>query len=115
MTSGRGPLASRLSIATRACHSELSSISMFHSATGSTVPSPEPVPVARDPPVAASHSTLRPPPSEYSVTCCTPAPSVAVKVTSIQFCQPPLPGTQTCCQTLLGPLNPTCRLAPLGE
>src|SRR5262252_6340274 len=116
MTSGRGPLASRLSIATRACHSELSLIWMFHSTTGSRVPSPEPFPDPLDPPAATdTDSTLKPPLSDISVICCQPAPSVALKLTVVQFCQSPVPGTQTCCQTLLAPLKPTCRLPPSGD
>src|SRR5215471_2337097 len=116
MTSGRGPLASRLSIATRACHSELSLISMFHSATGSRVPPPEsPRFPLEGPESTETDSTLKPPLSDISVICCQPAPSVAVKLTVVQFCQPPVLGTQTCCHTLLAPLKPTCRLPPPGE
>ena len=45
--------------------------------------------------------------SDISVSCWTPAPSVAVKLTVVQFCQPPVFGTLTTCQTLLVVLKPT--------
>src|SRR6266853_126990 len=58
-------------------------------------------------------SKLYPPVSDMIVSCCTPAPSVAVKLTVVQVCQPPVFGTLTCCHTLLALLNPTCILVPL--
>src|SRR5258706_1499740 len=56
-----------------------------------------------------------PPVSNSSVICWTPAPSVAVRDTVVQFCHPPVAGIDTVCHTLLAVLKPTCIEAPPGE
>ena len=56
-----------------------------------------------------------PPVSKSSVICCTPAPSVTVSDTVVQFCQPPVAGIDTVFHTLLAVLKPTCMAAPPGE
>src|SRR5580765_6449111 len=123
-TCGRGPAAISVSMATRACVSELSLISMFHAMTGSVVPPPvaggggggggstETTP----PPLATvMEFRLNPLVSANSVICCTPAPSVTLTDTVVQFCHPPVAGIDTGAQTLLAALKPTCMAPPPGD
>src|SRR5262249_13991677 len=120
MTCGCGPMDSSMSIAWRACVSEPSLISMFHSATGRIVPPPPDGGGgggAPDEPVAPTvkSSMFIPPVSKYNVICCLPAPRVPGVDTTVQFCQPPVAGTPTVVQTLLLVLNPTWNEAPPGD
>src|SRR5580765_4536102 len=94
---------------------------MFHSMTGSSVPvvlggGALGTVVVDEPPAAmVAESKLKPPVSDSTVICCVPAPSVAVNETVVQFCQPPVDGTVTACQTLLDVLKPTWTRPPPGD
>src|SRR5436853_7675140 len=106
MTSGRGPMPSRLSIAERACDSELSVISMFQVTAEIVVPEPPP-PLggggggAGVPETTLTYSKFIPPVSKLTVISCEPAPSVTGTLTVVQFCQSPVAGTDTLAQTAL--------------
>src|SRR5262245_66404075 len=86
---------------------------------GSPLPPPPP-PVPPPPPPAAPDVTFAerrfmPPLSKSTVISCVPAPSVTGTFTVCQFCQPPVAGIDTVCQTLLAALKPRCNDAPPGD
>src|SRR5580700_8816535 len=61
-------------------------------------------------------SRLNPPVSKYNVMSCGPAPSIAVSLMVVQFCHPPVSGTETVLHTALGPLKPTwIKPPPVGD
>src|ERR1051326_5802950 len=121
MICGRGPTDNARSTARRACVSEKSLTWIFRVSAEMVVPEPDGggggggVLVVVLPAATVIESRLKPGWSTRSVMTCFPALSVTGRFAVVQFCQPPVAGTDTVVQTPLW-LKPTCsRPPPLGD